>query len=399
MSRSMPKKILSILLCFSLCIGMVIVLDGGTEVRATTVQDLQDKIDQLQQEKEEIDRNLAATEDDLAAAEAEQDTIESQITNIESQIAVYQERINLLNMQIAEKEMEIAQKEEEIAQKEIEIAQNEELFKKRVRAMYMSDDATVLSVLFGAETFAEFLTAAESAKYVAEYDRNLINTLLQQKQEVEDSKVEIETLLAEIVANRETVEADKAEVDLQRAELSAAYKKSTESVNDLRAIAARYNKTAEEIEVEMEAASQEMAELIRREQSTGEVSEGGWMWPLPGYRSISSGYGYRTFDNSFHKGIDIPAPQGTPIVASKSGRVIRADWSNSYGWVVVIDHGGQMSTLYAHASSLAVSYGQQVEQGDVVSYVGNTGNSFGNHLHFEVRVNGEHVPPLNYVSA
>jgi len=127
---------------------------------------------------------------------------------------------------------------------------------------------------------------------------------------------------------------------------------------------------------------------------------GSWMWPVPGYRSISSGYGYRNIFGyrEFHTGIDIPAAERTPIKATNSGVVTVASYqSTGYGNRVIVDHGGGYKSLYAHCYSLAVKVGDYVVQGDTIAYVGSTGLSTGNHLHFEIRVNDQYVDPTPYV--
>ena len=120
---------------------------------------------------------------------------------------------------------------------------------------------------------------------------------------------------------------------------------------------------------------------------------GGLVWPVSG--PVSSPFGSRW--GRLHAGIDIPAPAGTPIGAAAAGTVIYAGWMGGYGNLVVIDHGGGLATAYAHQYSVAKSVGAAVAQGQTIGYVGNTGNSFGNHLHFEVRVNGSPVDPLGYL--
>ncbi|MBQ3179892.1 MAG: M23 family metallopeptidase, partial [Firmicutes bacterium] len=147
--------------------------------------------------------------------------------------------------------------------------------------------------------------------------------------------------------------------------------------------------------------SEELAALIRAATApTDKVGSGIYAWPLRGYSNVSSDYGWRTLrgKRNLHTGIDMPAPKGTPIYACDSGEVILARWYGSYGYCVIINHGNNMSTLYAHQSKLGCSVGDSVDQGDVIGYVGSTGNSTGNHLHLEVRKNGNHTSPWNYVS-
>jgi murein DD-endopeptidase MepM/ murein hydrolase activator NlpD len=159
-------------------------------------------------------------------------------------------------------------------------------------------------------------------------------------------------------------------------------------------VEAAQSSLTEEIE-SLEAESAALADTIRSSGSvsTGAPSAAGLVWPVSG--PVTSGFGPRW--GRMHEGIDIAVPEGTPVVAAAAGVVIHAGWLGGYGNLVVVDHGGGLSTAYAHNSSFAVSVGDSVSQGEVIAYSGNTGNSSGPHVHFEVRVNGSAVDPLGYL--
>jgi murein DD-endopeptidase MepM/ murein hydrolase activator NlpD len=158
-----------------------------------------------------------------------------------------------------------------------------------------------------------------------------------------------------------------------------------------------------ELRYEMEGLEQASRALTARIQSlqssapvaptSGAVSSAGMIWPVSG--PVTSGFGWRW--GRMHQGVDIAAPSGTPIAAAASGRVIYAAWMSGYGNLVVVDHGGGLATAYAHLSGYAAGVGQGVAQGQTIGYVGCTGNCFGDHVHFEVRVNGSPVDPLGYL--
>ena len=221
-------------------------------------------------------------------------------------------------------------------------------------------------------------------------DQQLIDTLTDQMKQIEQAKAAIEQ-------NRSEVQASKAELDAKKAELNEAYRSNTALVVQIRSSKSQFSDDLKAVQQRRAAAEAEMNDFMNSIDSGGELSPGGWLWPVAGYTYISSGYGYRTYDNSFHKGIDIPAPAGTPVRAAKGGIVARAEYSSSYGNVVVINHGGRYSTLYAHNTSLAVSEGQTVTQGQIIAYVGNTGDSDGNHCHFELWYQGKTQDPEKYV--
>lgn len=375
------KKLLTIIV--ACCAAFSVLVCSSAEVVAKSLDELKAEEQELKNRENEINDALNALNDDIQNAEAKLNAVKAQISNLESQIATYTAKIDALNA-------DIAQKDAEIQQTQASIDENYELFKKRLRAMYMSDDATTLGVLFGSQSFAEFLTAAEVSKRVAEHDQRLIDTLTEQMKQVEQAKAAIEQ-------NRSELLTDKAELDAKRADLNQAYRENTSLVNQINADRNTLSAEQKEVQRRRAAAEKEIQDLMNSMDSGGELSPGGWLWPVRGYTYISSGYGYRTYDDSFHKGIDIPAPAGTPVRASKDGTVARANYSTSYGNVVVINHGGQYSTLYAHNTSLAVSFGQKVTQGQIIAYVGNTGDSDGNHCHFELWYQEKTQDPEKYV--
>lgn len=399
-NRSVAARLIGLLLCFSLLMtGFA--GPGAIFAEAKTEEEYRQELEDLQNKKNDIDNKLNDTQNQIDSEKERQQVLSDQIENLQAQINVYVEKINTLNNQIAAKDAEIEQKTKEIEETQAKIDENYELFKKRLKAMYMSDDATTLGVLFGSQTFAEFLTAAEVSKRVAEHDQQLIDTLVQQKKEVEDAKAAIVAAREEIEAARAQVQADKAERDKKSSELSAAYQQSQQSQKTLEDWAKDYNKDKDQIEQDIKDAQAAIDRITSSVDNSKPVTPGEWCWPVPGRTYISSYYGNREPDGgvvtAWHKGIDIPAPVGTPIVAAKSGEVIEARYSTSYGYMVVIDHGGGITSLYAHNNSLAVSDGQRVSSGDVIAYAGATGYVTGPHLHFEVRVNGQTQDPLGYI--
>ena len=194
------------------------------------------------------------------------------------------------------------------------------------------------------------------------------------KSEIENKKLEQEKLKTELEKNNESLNNDKIEVEKLKAQL-------------------------EKEEDELEAEISKIASQSVVNQDTQIISSGSW--PVPGHFTISSSYGYRIHPifntNKAHTGIDIPAPTGTPAVSIDSGKVIFSGVQSGYGNTVMIQHDDGKVTLYAHNSELLVSVGQRVQKGQVVSKIGSTGNSTGPHLHFEVRINGNHVNPVSYI--
>ena len=188
--------------------------------------------------------------------------------------------------------------------------------------------------------------------------------------------------------------SDKSEYERLSNEAASYFNKLS---SDKNAATAEYNKAKAEEEA-LDAQLQAMLAQIANQNSSQVTAEGEFMWPLPSGGYISCYFGDYDPGGRPHYAMDIAIAAGTPIYASNDGTVVTATWHSSYGNYVVIDHGEGRSTLYAHCSGLAVSAGQSVSKGQVIGYVGSTGYSTGNHLHFEFRINGQKVNPANYVS-
>lgn len=250
----------------------------------------------------------------------------------------------------------------------------------------------------------------EAASSIASYDKSLMEDLAQTREYIEDLKASLEADLADNEQQKEDLIEYRRDLVKQNVELDLLIEDLQEQTDftqaELDAVA------AEEAAFEEEIAA--LAEKIRQEEaaaaaanstsssSTASRYTGGTMtWPLPGYYFISSDFVMRnhpiTGQYQQHTGIDLPAPKNTQIVAAASGTVVTVGYNTAYGNRVIINHGGGVQTLYAHMTSYAVSEGDTVSAGDVIGYVGSTGYSTGNHLHFSVLVNGSYVDPKPYV--
>ena len=352
--------------------------------RAATNQEILDDLKQQVNQQQQI-LNGIKTEKDKAQAEA--DNRQAQVNNAQSQI-------NSMTASIHAKEQEIAQKQEELDLKKQQHADTEALFKQRLRAMYMMQSGSALSTVLNVESFSEFLTASETLKRVSKADTDLLEQLEEEQRVIEEEQAALDKELESLEAQKSALEAKKQEY----------YQMLKDAKSEVAAKEAEEKLTQEKIQQLLAAKAQVEAEFSG---SVGEFVGGNWIWPVPGYTSISSGFGNRNWGNGiieFHNGIDInkgtrPSIMGAPIVASNSGIVTRAKYNaGGYGYYVMIDHGGNNFTLYGHCSALAVTTGQYVTQGQVIAYVGSTGNSTGPHLHFEMRMNGVAQNPLNYVT-
>ena len=356
-------------------------------VEAKSVSDMQDEIDSLSQQIKDLENKMSANQSKLADEKARQEQLTEQILNVEQQVSLYNTKIDEVNELIAAKEAEISAKEEEIAE-------SEELFAARLRRMYITNtSSSTLSTLLSASSFSDFLNRYEILKRISQEDRSAIEELNVQKTEYETLKAELDSQKAELK------EASDA-VNEKYTQLQSMYAESEQAESSILDANKQYMENAEKYKKEQDALEQEIQELLQNEGSDEAYGDGQLKWPVPTRSYISSYFGWRTLYGrpNYHKGIDIPGSAGTNIVAADAGKVLKVSkLTYGYGWHVIIDHGNGVSTLYAHCSRLDVSAGDYVEKGQVVAGIGTTGNSTGNHVHFEVRINGVQQNPLNYV--
>lgn len=384
------KRIMAISIVFTLCFIAFVQSDNYvmTTSAAKTVSELEAEIKELKAKQKEYDVNIKATRGDAAKEKENQEAIENQIVTTQGLINAQNEKVAQLDAQIIATEAKLVIQEQSIKD-------GIEVFKLRLRAMYISGDDSIAEILLGSEDFYDMLMKMELVKRVAKHDSEMIEKLIQLKNDFEASKFDLKNQKTEQEATRE-------EYKLNEAALNELYKKSKDMQSYLAQQEANYtNKKSDlaEKEEEMEA---EIDRLIEEERLKNQaVYIGGeFTWPVPGFSYVSSGYGMRW--GKLHKGIDIAGSgiHNANIVAANAGKVIYASNSYtpgySYGRYIIVDHGGGYVTLYGHCEKVAVSVGDYVTKGQVIGYVGTTGNSTGYHLHFEIRVNGVAENPMNH---
>ena len=373
-------------------VSMIFTYAGA--VSQSEINALKDQAAGLARDKKALQNQLAAITSDKNAAMAKKQNIEQQINVVRSEISNANALISGYEQEIAEKEIELAaakEKQEKYYQ----------LFCERVRSMEEEGTVSYWSILFDASSFADLLDRANFVNEIIEYDNGVMDELEQARQAVADAKSSIEMAKSEQEEQLAVCQARQAELKEKEAEADALLDQIKAKEDETQEALAAASAASKAMDNEIARKQRELeAQLAAQNQTI--VSESGYLWPLNGYYTLSSLYGGRihpiTGKPNNHGGIDIPAPRNTHILASKSGMVITSGYNNSYGNYVVISHGGGASTLYAHMNSRAVAVGDSVKQGQTIGYVGTTGSSTGNHLHFEVRSNGSRTDPINYFS-
>ena len=276
----------------------------------------------------------------------------------------------------------------------------QELFETRIRVMYENGDTTYLEVLLSSEDFSDMLTNMEIVSQIMDYDKRIVEEYKALKAQIETQKAALESDRKDKQDYADDLEQAYEEIEAQKKEYKALKAKVDSDLALKKAEAERMLREQDEINDEIAALSRQ--ETAASGGGGGKVYSGSLVWPCPSYSRISSQYGYRTHPISgtrkLHKGLDIAASSGNPVIAAASGTVVKSYFSSSYGNYVVISHGGGLMTAYAHMTRRLVSAGQTVAAGQQVGTVGSTGNSTGPHLHFEVYVGGSTTNPMNYFS-
>ena len=350
-------------------------------------QKYEEQIQELEKTQKELLAKINSLENEASATLENKQYMDSLVTTIST-------KIQTAEALCSELEAQIAQTQADIEEHEKLIEASTEKIKERMRANHEEGNASYLSVILGAEGVDDFLSRVERVNTILEYDKKTLAEYETEKAALETKRSELEAskaLQEETLAN---LNSDKSEYERLSNEAASYFNQLS---SDKAAATAEYNKAKAEEEA-LDAQLQAMLAQIANQNSSQVTAEGEFMWPLPSGGYISCYFGDYDPGGRPHYAMDIAIAAGTPIYASNDGTVVTATWHSSYGNYVVIDHGEGRSTLYAHCSGLAVSAGQSVSKGQVIGYVGSTGYSTGNHLHFEFRINGQKVNPANYVS-
>ena len=409
----MKKKAISIvciILAFLMMVTLVVSVMGSLGALAAGGQD---QIDALEQQKSELQSQQASIQTNIDDLIAQQADVIDQKAAMDEKNELARQEIELINEQIDVYTGLIEDKAEELEKAEAAEQAQYELYRKRVRAMEEEGSYTYLDILFQCRSLSDVLSAIDMIGEIMDSDKRLFEEYKAARENTEQVKAEYEATLAQLGEKQETLEAEKAELEEQ---IAAAVEVINQLQDDIEAAKAEYAKAAAaeaaaqasinaiiaQMQAEEEAARQEAAQNNQQYTGTGSTATGTYIWPCPSSTYVTSAFGMRDHplfgDERPHSGIDIAGSAGSEVLAADSGTVAVATYSSSYGNYVTIYHSNGDYTLYAHMSSLAVSAGQSVTQGDVIGYVGSTGWATGPHLHFEIRVNGSTVDPLSYFS-
>ena len=355
---------------------------------ATSMSSLQNKLDKLSQSIVQHKKELSNAKKKEQAAKALESELKEKVTVVQSQISVLKGQIAEVQNSIGLKEQEIAAKEQQITEKEAEIADQWGDFKQHMAALY------------------ELLTFNEVMQDISIKDTEILDNMKNAKEALESDKLTLESQRSELQSKKADLDAQNSQMRAKQNELNSSVAAAQMSAAEAQQAQKDAQAAIESDEMNYEAVKKQIQKMIAAAAaSKPTLSFTGFICPLKSYSRISSEYGWRknpvTGVNKLHAGTDFAAPGGTPIYAAASGYVQVAGWSSGgYGNYVIIYHGkmsdgNQYSTLYGHMRSVATSAGKYVQQGEIIGYVGSTGNSTGNHLHLEVWKGGSKANAVN----
>lgn len=400
---SKGKKFISLLLSVAVAMTMTLSTVMTPLAASSSVSDLRQKLQEQQAELEKVNQQLKETQSTKADAQALKQQLEQQKSLLLGQIANLTEQIGKLDNDIVNKQDEIAQKQQEVDQKQAEYDQRWEDFKGRMKAMQRLNDGGSIALLSSATNLYQLLTFATTLEQIVSKDEQICQQLEDEHTQLEQQKAELEQAKADLEATKADYESQKAALDSKTSELAQNISQTNASISEAEAEEQALKEAQIEANKRVDEAAKELdAALNAANQAYGNASiqcSLDFGRPLATYKYVSCYFG-----GNGHRGTDYAAPGGTSIYAVTGGVVTAAAYHYSWGYYVQVYHGkddkgNSYSTLYAHMNSAPiVSVGQTVSKGQTLGYVGSTGNSTGNHLHLEMKVNNVLVNVMNYLS-
>ena len=354
---------------------------------------------------QDLDSRLSETESELSEQKEAKGVLTTQISRYSEQVdqlagevSVLRNREAIVEEQLREVKARLRRERDRLEQLKGHLRRSLNALRTRLVAIYRSDEPDALTVILNSDGFDDLVNRYEYLQRIEERDASIVDRVRFLRNDSRNTVARIEEARDQIAAKEAELERTRVQLEARQAELDAARDRKAAALDAVEGNIQRLEGDLSDIQSKIQAQIQEASATSTTPLPAGPIqgAGSGFIWPVNG--TFTSPFGPRW--GSLHAGIDIAAPGGTPIRAAKSGNVILLQSeaeSGGYGNYTCIDHGGGLSTCYAHQSSFATSQGASVAQGDVIGYVGNTGHSFGDHLHFEVRVNGSPVDPMGYL--
>ena len=352
-----------------------------------TGTDLQTQQQQLQEQIEQANEELTNTQSQLSENLQE-------VAKLDEKISTSEAELQKLNEQVETLKASMKQIEDELNEVTEKYEKQKKVFEKRVVALYETGEIDYLDILLNSNSVSEFVSSYYVIAEITEADNELLNDIAEKKDTIALSKEKLENEKEELASLVETQQRTSKILQNTKTIRESYISKLSDEEKEKQAQIDEMTKQYEEV-------NRQILELAQQGLDTQYIG-GELAWPVPGYTKITSKYGMRvhpiTGQYKLHTGVDIGAPTGANFIAANDGIVVKAEYNTAYGRMVIIDHGGGISTLYAHGSEFLVEVGQTVKRGDAVLKVGSSGYSTGPHAHFEVRINGVVTDPMPYIT-
>ena len=352
-------------------------------------QDLQSQLDQREAE-------LDQQRDRKGVLSSELDDYNDQVDQLAGEVATLRNREALVVAELRRAQHRLNIEKARLEQLRAQLRRSLNVLRQRLVGIYRSPSPDLVTVILESDGFDDLVSRYEYLRRIEEQDSSIVGRVRTLRNGTRVTVDRVTEDRDEIAAKKAELERTRAQLEAREAELEAARDQKAAALDSV-------NSNIDKLEGDVSDLQDQIQQQIQQASATPGVAplpagpvqgaSGGWIWPVSG--TLTSPFGYRW--GRMHEGIDISVPEGTPVRAAKAGSVILAAYTGGYGNYTCVDHGGGLSSCYAHQSSFAVSPGDQVDQGDVIGYSGNTGSSTGPHLHFEIRVNGSAVDPLGYL--
>ena len=410
---SIMAGVMAAIMLLSLILSLI-----PTKVGAASSSEIRKQIATLKEEKKEIDAQLKEVKGQLNANDDEIEGIVAQKDSIDQEIQLLHQQIDNINQQVATYALLIADKQDELDDASVRLEDLQQKNKERIRAMEEDGDISYWSIIFKANSFSDLLDRLSMIQEINAADQRRLKEISEVANQVANVQSELRLEKSDLEATKKELDATQITLDEKRAEADELLKQLIAKGEEFEAMIEESEELQSDLMKEIAQAEKDLKAAEYKEwlatyvpttlpsgtdttPSTQAPSSSGWIKPLKSY-TFTSAFGMRMHPIKkkwlMHEGVDLSAPQGTPIYAAKAGKVTRTAFqAGGAGYYVSINHGDGFSSVYMHMTHYIVSPGQYVSTGQVIGYVGSTGGSTGPHLHFGISYNGTYVNPMNYI--
>lgn len=388
------KSVYKVLLCFGLCLTLFFSSYGNLYSIQASAADT-NQLSQLQQKNQEIENKQTDLDKKLEEARKNVEDQQKLKEALQEKINALEQQIDALNQTVEAYNKQISDMQAQIQRKESEISKDYDTLRQRIKMIYMAGEVSTIDLILGAKDFNDFIDKVNLVKCLSESDEKLIRTLQDAISDINADKEKAETARQEVNKDKEKLLQSREKLtDLQK-ECDVLIEKLQGDQKDLEEKNEAYEAEKKKLESEITDWFKSYFAENGAEILPSDTAAGMYAWPAPSCPIVTT-----EFDPQTHRGLDLACngnAYGLPIVAAQDGEVIRVnrtdEWGSGWGYYLMIDHGGSFATLYAHCSVIVADAGDTVKKGQVIGYIGNTGRSYGAHLHFECWYNGSRYNP------